>query len=101
MTEKFIYNDERFADIEMLRYPLLGFEALTLQQKLYIYCLSEATLYGRDITFDQFGRYNLLIRKTLEAVLRHYEGDRTPTTRRHGAMGSARSLSLTTRFARW
>lgn len=77
MTEKFIYNDERFADIEMLRYPLLGFEALTLQQKLYIYCLSEATLYGRDITFDQFGRYNLLIRKTLEAVLRHYEGDRT------------------------
>lgn len=77
MTEKFIYNDERFADIEMLRYPLLGFEALTLQQKLYIYCLSEATLYGRDITFDQFGRYNLLIRKTLEAMLRHYEGDRT------------------------
>lgn len=77
MTEKFIYNDERFADIEMLRYPLLGFEALTLQQKLYIYCLSEATLYGRDITFDQFGRCNLLIRKTLEAVLRHYEGDRT------------------------
>lgn len=70
MTEKFIYNDERFADIEMLRYPLLGFEALTLQQKLYIYCLSEATLYGRDITFDQFGRYNLVIRKTLEAVLR-------------------------------
>ena len=77
MTEKFIYNDERFADIEMLRYPLLGFEALTLQQKLYIYCLSEATLYGRDITFDQFGRYNLVIRKTLEAVLRHYQGDRT------------------------
>ena len=77
MTEKFIYNDERFADIEMLRYPLLGFEALTLQQKLYIYSLSEATLYGRDITFDQFGRYNLLIRKTLEAVLRQYEGDRT------------------------
>lgn len=77
MTEKFIYNDERFADIEMLRYPLLGFEALTLQQKLYIYCLSEATLCGRDITFDQFGRYNLVIRKTLEAVLRHYEGDRT------------------------
>lgn len=77
MIEKFIYNDERFADIEMLRYPLLGFEALTLQQKLYIYCLSEATLCGRDITFDQFGRYNLVIRKTLEAVLRHYEGDRT------------------------
>ena len=53
MTEKFIYNDERFADIEMLRYPLLGFEALTLQQKVYINCLSAATLYGSDITFDQ------------------------------------------------
>ena len=77
MTDKFIYNDERFADIEMLRYPLLGFDQLTLQQKLYIYCLSEATLYGRDITFDQFGRYNLVIRKILEAILLHYDGDRT------------------------
>ena len=77
MSQKFKYNDERFADIEMLRYPLPGFEHLTLQQKLYIYCLSEATLYGRDITFDQFGRYNVVIRKTLETVLLHYTGDKS------------------------
>lgn len=74
MENQFIYNDERFADIEMLRYRLPNFEKLSLQQKLYIYCLSEATLYGRDITFDQFGRHNIAIRKTLEAVLEHYDG---------------------------
>ncbi len=66
---EFKYNDERFADIQMLRYQLPGFEALTTRQKAYIYYLAEATLWGRDITFDQFGRYNLLIRKTLEAIL--------------------------------
>lgn len=70
----FKYTDERFADIQMLRYRLNGFEELTLQQKKYIYYLSEATLAGRDITFDQFGRYNLLIRKTLEAVYTHHAG---------------------------
>ena len=59
---------ERFADIQMLRYSLPGFEELSVRQKTYIYYLSEATLWGRDITFDQFGRYNLLIRRTLEAV---------------------------------
>ncbi|MBO7139606.1 MAG: dihydrofolate reductase [Prevotella sp.] len=64
----FQYRDERFADIQMLRYRLNGFEGLTLQQKRLVYFLSQATLYGRDITFDQFGRYNLVIRKTLEAV---------------------------------
>ena len=58
----------RFADIQMLRYNLPGFEALTSSQKAYIYYLSEATLWGRDITFDQFGKYNLLIRRTLEAI---------------------------------
>ena len=52
----------------MLRYRLPGFEALSLNQKLYIYYLSEATLWGRDITFDQFGKYNLLIRSTLEKI---------------------------------
>ena len=67
---------ERFADIQMLRYELKGFEQLSLQQKMYIYCLAKATLMGRDITFDQQGRYNLRIRKTLEAVYRNYEGDR-------------------------
>ncbi len=62
------YSDERFADIQLLRYRLNGFEQLTLLQKRLVYYLSKATLYGRDITFDQFGRYNLRIRKTLEAV---------------------------------
>ena len=66
--ENFQYRDERFADIQMLRYRLNGFERLTLQQKRLVYYLSQATLYGRDITFDQFGRYNLAIRRALEAV---------------------------------
>ena len=69
---EFKYNDERFADIQMLRYQLPDFESLTARQKAYIYYLSEATLWGRDITFDQNGRYNLLIRKTLEAILSTY-----------------------------
>lgn len=77
MTEQFRYTDERFADIQMLRYRLDGFEALTLRQKLYIYYLAKATLCGRDITTDQFGRYNLRIRKVLEAIYERYEGDRT------------------------
>ncbi len=71
-----VNTQERFADIQMLRYELKGFENLSLTQKIYIYCLSKATLLGRDITFDQQGKYNLRIRKTLEAVYRHYEGDR-------------------------
>ena len=62
------YSDERFADIQLLRYRLNGFEQLSLLQKRLVYYLSQATLYGRDITFDQFGRYNLRIRKMLEAV---------------------------------
>lgn len=71
-----VNTQERFADIQMLRYELKGFENLSLTQKIYIYCLSKATLLGRDITFDQQGKYNLCIRKTLEAVYRHYEGNR-------------------------
>ena len=71
-----VNTQERFADIQMLRYELKGFENLSLAQKIYIYCLSKATLLGRDITFDQQGKYNLRIRKTLEAVYRHYEGNR-------------------------
>ena len=67
-TDSFIYADERFADLQMLRYRLPQFETLSLQQKKYIYYLSQATLCGRDITTDQFGKYNLRIRKTLEAL---------------------------------
>lgn len=77
MTEQFRYTDERFADIQILRYRLDGFEALTLRQKLYIYYLAKATLCGRDITTDQFGCYNLRIRKVLETIYKRYEGDRT------------------------
>lgn len=71
-----VNTQERFADIQMLRYELKGFENLSLTQKIYIYCLSKATLLGRDITFDQQGKYNLRIRKTLEAVYRHFDGNR-------------------------
>ena len=66
--ENFRYIDERFADLQLLRYRLTGFEELSVQQKRLIYFLSEAALYGRDITFDQFGKYNLRIRKMLEVI---------------------------------
>ena len=74
--ENYKCQDVRFADIQMLRYRLDGFDKLSLNSKKLIYCLSEATLWGRDITFDQFGKYNLKIRKTLEAVFLSYKGDR-------------------------
>ena len=62
------YRDERFADIQLLRYRLNGFEQLSFQQKLLVYYLSKATLYGRDMTFDMFGKHNLRIRKMLEVI---------------------------------
>ena len=65
----FQYQDERFADLQLLRYRLNGFEKLTARQKALVYYLSKATLFGRDITFDQFGKYNLRIRKMLEVIL--------------------------------
>ena len=74
--EVFNYSDERFADIQMLRYRLKGFAGLELSQKNYIYCLAKATLMGRDITFDQQGKYNIRVRKTLEAIYSHFGGDR-------------------------
>lgn len=67
-SDSFRFSDERFADIQMLRYRLNGFEKLTLKQKTYIYFLSLATLAGRDIITDQQCRHNLRIRKTLEAI---------------------------------
>lgn len=75
-SEDFNYSDERFADLQLLRYRLNGFESLTAQQKQLVYYLSEATLWGRDITFDQFGKYNLRIRKMLEVVFARYQGNR-------------------------
>ena len=64
----FNYQDERFADLQLLRYRLNGFEKLSLRQKTLVFYLTQATLFGRDITFDQYGKYNLRIRKMLEAV---------------------------------
>lgn len=78
MKEKpFDYCSEKFADLQLLRYRVDGFEQLTLQQKQLIYYLQEAALWGRDILFDQNGRYNLRIRYLLETVYTQYTGDRT------------------------
>lgn len=74
---EFDYKVERFADLEILRYEVTGFDELTLDQKKLIYYLQEAALQGRDILFDQNGKWNLAIRKTLEAVYTDYQGDRT------------------------
>ena len=76
-TDKFDYNVEQFADLQILRYHVPGFESLSLQQKELVYYLTEAALQGRDILFDQNGKYNLRIRKLLEAVYTGYQGDRT------------------------
>lgn len=76
-ADTFKYTDEQFADIQMLRYRVPGFEQLSLRQKTLIYYLSEAALQGRDILFDQNGRYNLRIRRLLETVYTQYAGDRT------------------------
>ena len=75
-TEDFNYTADRFADIEILRYQVSGFENLHLQQKQLLFHLSEAALMGRDILFDQNNRYNLAIRRALEAVYQNYNGDK-------------------------
>jgi dipeptidyl-peptidase-3 len=71
------YNVERFADLQILRYKVPQFEELSLQQKMLVYYLAEAALEGRDILFDQNGKHNLTIRKTLEAIYTEYKGDRS------------------------
>lgn len=76
MSENFNYIVEQFADLQLLRYRVAGFENLSLRQKELIYYLSEAALEGRDILFDQNGKYNLQIRKLLETVYVSYSGDR-------------------------
>lgn len=75
-VDDFDYVADRFADIEVLRYQVPGFEKLSLQQKRLLFHLSEAALMGRDILFDQNNRYNLAIRRSLEAIYLHYPGDR-------------------------
>lgn len=76
-AEAFQYAGERFADIQMLRYQVSGFDELTLRQKTLIYYLSQASLLGRDILWDQNGRFNLRLRRILEAVYTHFSGDRS------------------------
>ena len=77
IAEVFQYAGERFADIQMLRYQVPGFDELTLRQKTLIYYLSQASLLGRDILWDQNGRFNLRLRRILEAVYTHFSGDRS------------------------
>ena len=74
--DDFDYTVESFADLEILRYKVPGFEELSLQQKELVYYLSEAAAYGRDILYDQNGKWNLAIRRTLEAIYQDYAGDR-------------------------
>ena len=76
MEQKFNYIDEKFADLQLLRYRLPDFDKLSLRQKKYIYYLSKAALSGRDITTDQFGAYNIRIRKLFEAIYTGYDGNR-------------------------
>lgn len=75
-ADTFVYNDERFADLQMLRYQVHGFDQLSLRQKELVYYLSEAALCGRDILWDQNGRYNLRIRQLLETIYTDYKGNR-------------------------
>jgi dipeptidyl-peptidase-3 len=75
-NNEFNYHVDKFADVEVLRYQVPDFEQLTLQQKEYIYYLSQAATEGRDILFDQNGEYNLQIRKVLEAIYLNYKGDK-------------------------
>ncbi len=78
-TDEFDYTVEQFADLQLLRYKVHGFEHLSLKQKELVYYLSQAALEGRDILFDQNGKYNLMIRKMLETVYTYYQGDRKDT----------------------
>ena len=73
--ENFKYLIDEFADLKIIRYQIPGWDDLTLQQKEYIYHLSEAAKYGRDILWEQNFKYNLQIRKVLENILTNYEGD--------------------------
>ena len=77
MKEEFSYIVDQFADLQILRYQVPGFENLSLRQKQLLYHLSEAALMGRDILFDQNGRYNLVIRRTLEAVYQYGTVDKS------------------------
>ena len=74
--QTFNYTVDKFYDLEILRYQVPEFDSLTLQQKTLVYHLTEAALHGRDILYDQNGRYNLRIRRALEALYTQYKGDK-------------------------
>lgn len=76
-AQLFSYEVDKFADLQILRYQVPGFESLTLNQKQLLYHLSQAAIMGRDILFDQNCRYNLAVRRTLEAITENYKGDRS------------------------
>ncbi len=76
-AQSFSYEVDKFADLQILRYQVPGFESLTLNQKQLLYHLSQAAIMGRDILFDQNCRYNLAVRRTLEAINENYKGDRS------------------------
>lgn len=99
-ADSFKYTDEKFADIQMLRYKVEGFDKLTLKEKTFIYYLQEAALDGRDILFDQNGRYNLRIRALLEAVYTNYKGNHKDAFYQHSqytsrGCGSRRAYTTT------
>ncbi|NJO69334.1 MAG: hypothetical protein HC830_08710 [Bacteroidetes bacterium] len=75
-TEEFKFFSEQFADIKILRYQVPDFDSLSLNQKKLLYFLSKAAIAGRDIIYDQNGKYNLAIRRTLENIVESYKGDR-------------------------
>ncbi|HVJ29832.1 MAG TPA: hypothetical protein VNA66_05925, partial [Gammaproteobacteria bacterium] len=75
-SPEFRVEVERFADVRILRYRVPGFEALDARTKKLLYCLYEAALCGREITYDQKYRYNLVLKRTLEQIVRNYPGDR-------------------------
>lgn len=75
-NEQFKYTIDQFADLKVMRYKIPGWESLSLKQKTYVYYLAEAAKYGRDITWDQYCKWNLPVRHAIEAVLNGYEGDR-------------------------
>lgn len=76
-NQEFVYEVDGFADLQILRYQVPEFESLTLEQKELVYYLSQAAIEGRDILFDQNGKYNLAIRRTLEAIYENYDGDKS------------------------
>lgn len=93
-TDNFDYTVEKFADLQILRYKVHGFDELPLKQKELIYYLSQAALEGRDILFDQNGKYNLIIRRLLEVAYTNYSGDKKDSNYAESGNISKKSMVL-------